>query len=65
MTAVPYPLDINNASMTELEALPGIGKQRAGDLVVNRPYETPEAVGGEIDLSAFVTTGSGASQPSD
>ena len=65
VTAVPYPLDINSASMTELEALPGIGKQRAGDLVVNRPYETPEAVGGEIDLSAFVTTGSGASQPSD
>ena len=65
VTAVPYPLDINNASMTELEALPGIGKQRAGDLVVNRPYETPEAVGGEIDLSSFVTTDIGASQPSD
>ena len=64
VTAVPYPLDINSASMTELEALPGIGKQRAGDLIVNRPYETPDAVGGEIDLSAFVTTGS-ASQPSD
>ena len=65
VTAVPYPLDINSASMTELEALPGIGKQRAGDLVVNRPYETPDAVGGEIDLSSFVTTDSGASQPSD
>ena len=64
VTAVPYPLDINSASMTELEALPGIGKQRAGDLVVNRPYETPDAVGGEIDLSAFVTTG-GIGQPSD
>ena len=65
VTAVPYPLDINSASMTELEAIPGIGKQRAGDLVVNRPYETPDAVGGEIDLSAFVTTDSAASQPSD
>ena len=65
VTAVPYPLDINSASMTELEAIPGIGKQRAGDLVVNRPYETPDAVGGEIDLSAFVTTDTGASQPSD
>ena len=65
VTAVPYPLDINSASMTELEAIPGIGKQRAGDLVVNRPYETADAVGGEIDLSAFVTTDSGASQPSD
>ncbi len=56
VTAVPYPLDINSASMTELEALPGIGRQRAGDLIVNRPYETPDAIGGEVDLSAYVQT---------
>ena len=63
VTAVPYPLEINTASMTELEALPGIGRQRAGDLVVNRPYESVDAIGGEIDLSEYVTCGTGAIAP--
>ena len=63
VTAVPYPLDVNAASMTELEALPGIGRQRAGDLVVNRPYESIESVGGEVDLSAYVTAGESTASP--
>src|SRR6056297_2012841 len=55
VTAVPYPLDINSASMTELQALPGIGRQRAGDIIVGRPYETAADAGESIDLTKYVT----------
>jgi radical SAM superfamily enzyme with C-terminal helix-hairpin-helix motif len=40
VTAVPHPLDVNAASMDELTAIPGVGRQRAGDIVVGRPYES-------------------------
>ncbi|RLM59496.1 radical SAM protein [Halobellus sp. Atlit-31R] len=54
MTAVPYPLDPNAATMDELTAIPGIGDRTAGDIVVNRPYETPTAVPSpEIDFATF------------
>ena len=43
ITAVPYPLDVNEASMDELTAIPGIGRSTAGDLIVGRPYDTIEA----------------------
>jgi len=55
VSAVPYPLDVNRASLKELRAIPGVGKQRAGDIVVNRPFESPrevtETVG--VDLTAY------------
>jgi radical SAM superfamily enzyme with C-terminal helix-hairpin-helix motif len=57
VSGVPAPLDLNAASMDELAALPGLGKQRAGTLVVNRPYgstaEASDALG--IDLPGFAT----------
>ncbi|WP_254528734.1 radical SAM protein [Natrinema gelatinilyticum] len=58
VTAVPYPLDLNAASMDELTAIPGIGDSTAGDLIVDRPYESVEdaAFGTEFDLTQFVTT---------
>ncbi|MDG5775840.1 radical SAM protein [Haloarculaceae archaeon H-GB1-1] len=52
VTGVPYPLDVNSASMDELRALPGVGSQTAGDIVVNRPYETVSEVG-DVDLGRF------------
>jgi radical SAM superfamily enzyme with C-terminal helix-hairpin-helix motif len=55
VTAVPYPLDINSASMKELQALPGIGRQRAGDIIVDRPYETAADAGDSIDLTKYIT----------
>jgi len=39
VSGVPYPLDVNAASMDELTAIPGLGKQRAGNLVVDRPFD--------------------------
>ncbi|MBX0321865.1 radical SAM protein [Halomicroarcula sp. F13] len=53
VTGVPYPLDVNSASMDELTTIPGVGRSRAGDIVVGRPYESETEVG--EDLSRFVT----------
>jgi radical SAM superfamily enzyme with C-terminal helix-hairpin-helix motif len=54
VTGVPYPLDPNTASMDELTAIPGIGSSTAGDIVVNRPYDTAAAVPSpEVDFATF------------
>jgi radical SAM superfamily enzyme with C-terminal helix-hairpin-helix motif len=55
VTGVPYPLDVNSASMDELRAIPGIGRSSAGDVVVNRPYESTDEVGLDLDLEKFAT----------
>ncbi|CAJ35835.1 radical SAM protein [Methanocella arvoryzae] len=49
ITAVPYPLDINHASLKTLESLPRVGKSRATRLAAGRPYMTPEEVRGALD----------------
>jgi len=54
VTGVPYPLDLNSASMDELEAIPGVGSQTAGNIVVDRPHDSVEGVA-EVDLGAFAT----------
>jgi radical SAM superfamily enzyme with C-terminal helix-hairpin-helix motif len=38
VTAVPYPLDINNAQAKMIESLPGVGKKRAMSILKDRPY---------------------------
>jgi radical SAM superfamily enzyme with C-terminal helix-hairpin-helix motif len=64
VTGVPHPLDANAASMDELAALPEIGRQRAGNIVANRPYrsvgEFREAA--DVDPAPFlaITEQSGA-----
>jgi len=52
VTGVPYPLDVNAASMDELTAIPGLGSQRAGDIFVGRPYDSVPDV---EDLADFAT----------
>jgi DNA uptake protein ComE-like DNA-binding protein len=37
-TAAPL-MDINSASVKDLQSLPGIGDKRAADIVKNRPYK--------------------------
>ena len=54
VSGVPYPLDVNAASMSELTAIPGIGKGTAGNIVVDRPHETVPDVA-EVDLETFAT----------
>ncbi|QLG26197.1 radical SAM protein [Halorarum halophilum] len=57
VTGVPFPLDVNGASMDELVAIPGVGKGTAGDIIVNRPYGSTEEAGetAGVDLSRFAT----------
>ncbi|PSQ45241.1 radical SAM protein [Halobacteriales archaeon SW_7_68_16] len=55
VSGVPYPLDVNAASMAELTAIPGVGRSTAGDIVVNRPYASPRDAPGPDDLDRFVT----------
>jgi len=56
VSGVPYPLDINAASMDELTAVPGIGSGTAGDIVVDRPHRDVDAVKApEVDLEDFFT----------
>jgi len=54
VTGVPYPLEVNTASMRELTAVPGIGQSRAGDIVVNRPHGSIEEID-DGELSAFAS----------
>ncbi|WP_135819806.1 radical SAM protein [Halostella litorea] len=55
VTGVPHPLDVNSATMDELRALPGVGRSSAGDIVVDRPYESAAAVDVDADLRKFAT----------
>jgi len=56
VTGVPYPLDLNAASMAELTAVPGVGKSTAGDIVVGRPYDSiAEVASPDVDLGLFAT----------
>jgi radical SAM superfamily enzyme with C-terminal helix-hairpin-helix motif len=59
VTGVPYPLDVNAASMNELSTIPGVSDSRAGDIVVSRPYDDVAEVDevADVDLSAFATAG--------
>ncbi|APE95969.1 radical SAM protein [Halodesulfurarchaeum formicicum] len=54
VTAVPYPLSIDEAGMDTLTAIPGIGSATAGDIFVGRPYESLEAVPGWEKLEPYV-----------
>jgi radical SAM superfamily enzyme with C-terminal helix-hairpin-helix motif len=42
LTAVPFPLDVNNAPRETLEALPGVGKKRAIRILAKRPFRSKE-----------------------
>ncbi len=67
VTAVPHPLSANAATMAELQALPGIGRSRAGDIVVGRPYDAVDAVesAAGVALAPFLAVGEPAGEPSD
>ncbi|PSP57715.1 radical SAM protein [Halobacteriales archaeon QH_7_66_36] len=58
VAAVPHPLNLNSASLDELTAVPGIGQRRAGDIVVDRPHESLDAVDAAgTQLGDFFTVG--------
>jgi radical SAM superfamily enzyme with C-terminal helix-hairpin-helix motif len=53
VTGVPYPLDLDSASMAELTAIPGIGDRTAGDILVDRPHDSTPTVD-DADIAKFV-----------
>src|SRR5262245_15197661 len=60
------PVDINSASLAELEKLPGIGEARAKKIIANRPYQSVADLSksglpkSTIDkITPLVTAGSG------
>jgi radical SAM superfamily enzyme with C-terminal helix-hairpin-helix motif len=57
VTGVPYPLDVNSASMDELAAIPGLGRQRAGNILVGRPHDRVPDVGGLADFATVAPSG--------
>lgn len=42
VTAVPSPLNINNAPRETIEAIPGIGKKRAARILAKRPFKSKD-----------------------
>jgi radical SAM superfamily enzyme with C-terminal helix-hairpin-helix motif len=42
VTAVPFPLEINNATRATIEAIPGVGRKRAIRILANRPFKNKE-----------------------
>jgi radical SAM superfamily enzyme with C-terminal helix-hairpin-helix motif len=57
VSGVPYPLDVNEASMDELRMLPGVGEQRAGNILVDRPYDSVDELADGVDLGRFFEAG--------
>jgi radical SAM superfamily enzyme with C-terminal helix-hairpin-helix motif len=55
VTGVPYPLDVNDASMDELTVVPGVGSKTAGNIVANRPYSSVAEVPVEGTFREFAT----------
>ena len=49
ITAVPYPIDINNASRETIEALPNVGRKRAIRILANRPFKNKEQLIRSLD----------------
>lgn len=43
ITALPYPLDVNKASLQLLSYIPGIGRKRAARIVLSRPFNNGQA----------------------
>ena len=49
VTGLPYPLDVNTASISLLSTLPGIGAKRAARLIRARPFKDWEGLAQALD----------------
>jgi radical SAM superfamily enzyme with C-terminal helix-hairpin-helix motif len=54
VTALPYPVDLDSASLALLSALPGIGKKRAARLARARPFKNISEVAKALDDPTLV-----------
>ena len=53
LTALEYPLDINNCQLSALEELPGIGRKRATRLFHSRPIKSKDELKTALDEPAL------------
>ncbi len=44
ITGIPVPVDINRAALGIIEQIPGVGRKRAGKIILGRPYKDKEDV---------------------
>lgn len=51
VTAIPYPLDINNAGLELLQRVPGIGKTMAAKIFRGRPYKDTQELMGKTGIN--------------
>ena len=63
VTGVPYPVDLNEAPLNILRAIPGIGKDRAAAIVVDRPYSQVDEVPVDVDIRQYVTVDDRSEHP--
>jgi radical SAM superfamily enzyme with C-terminal helix-hairpin-helix motif len=49
ITAIPYPLDINNAQRQTIESIPSIGKKRAIRILAKRPFKNIDEINDALD----------------
>ena len=49
ITAVPYPIDINNVPKETILAIPGIGQKRAVRILANRPFKDIKQLTSSLD----------------
>jgi len=56
LTAIQYPLNVNDCQMSGLEALPGIGRKRAARIVRARPFRSGNELAKALDEPLLVDT---------
>jgi radical SAM superfamily enzyme with C-terminal helix-hairpin-helix motif len=44
ITGIPVPVDINRAPLKLIKHIPGVGKKRAGKIIMGRPYKDKEDI---------------------
>ncbi len=44
ITGIPVPVDINRAPLKVIEQIPGVGRKKAGKIIMGRPYEDKEDI---------------------
>ena len=42
VTGIPFPIDINSASKEIIMGIPGVGKKRANNILLNRPFKNKD-----------------------
>lgn len=54
ITAIPYPVDINNAELGLLQRLPGVSKVMAAKIFRERPYKDAQELIGKTSVNADI-----------